>query len=268
MDKEKFLRAKLKDFQHIFEQTEDVYEYAPDRGLTREKAVRDFLRYHLPLKYGVTTGKVLSRDGILSKQIDIIIYDAINCPILYSERIGMEYQIVPADSTIGVIEVKSIITPSLTKDIVSNLESFKKLKGVKNNSIAGFFGYSTPIFKTSNEIDDYALNMQNILIDSDADKTTKVGCVIPNRKVEVVGRIMNSIPCFLFWRDDFILDSTITKGKEKKLKNLGVFVESDPNVILPAFMLILTSALNKWKPHEYSMMHYYIQFSKKDVDTT
>lgn len=101
LDKETFSRAKLKDFQHLFEQTAEIYEHKPDRGLPREKAVLDFFKYHLPKKYGVTTGKIIDRNGNLSKQMDIIIYDSVNSPILYSEKVGPEYDFIPADSVVG-----------------------------------------------------------------------------------------------------------------------------------------------------------------------
>ena len=108
-DKEKYSRIKLKKFQSIFNETAEVYENPPDRGGPREYAVREYLKIHLPRRYGVTAGKVMGRDGGLSRQIDILIYDAMNCPILYSEQLGEEYHIIPADGTIANIEVKSIV---------------------------------------------------------------------------------------------------------------------------------------------------------------
>ena len=73
MDKETFLRAELKDFQHLFEKTAEIYGHKPDRGLPREKAVHDYFKYHLPKKYGVTTGKIIDRNGHLSKQMDMVL---------------------------------------------------------------------------------------------------------------------------------------------------------------------------------------------------
>lgn len=263
IDKEKYLRAKLKDFQHIFEQTEDIYEHPPDRGDPREKAVRDYLKFHLPKKYGVTSGKILNPNGMLSRQIDVIIYDALNCPILFSERIGGEYQIIPADSTVGAIEVKSIVTPDVGLDILKNIESFMEAVGEENNKvIAGFFGYSTPIFKTEDEVSAYLSKMQKIFSNEKYKKILRVGCILPNKQVKVTGKIIKTTPCFYFMRGPVILDSTITKGKERKIHNYPTFAESDPEVILSAFMLFLSEAMNKWRPRKYSMMKYYLQFGK------
>lgn len=263
INKEKFLRLKLKDFQHIFEQTEGIYEHPPDRGGPREKAVRDYLKYHLPKKYGVSTGKILNPSGMLSRQIDVIIYDSLNCPIIYSEAVGEEYQIIPADSTIGAIEVKSIVNKEIMRNIMINMESIKKVVGDKNKIIAGFFGYSTPVFKTEDEVDSYLYRMEKLFQSNSIIKFIKIGCILPNTKVTVFGKVMKKPPCFLFRRGDIELDSTITKGKERKLYNIPIFMESDPEVLLSMFMLILVNNLNKWKPRKYSMLHYAIQFGER-----
>lgn len=262
INKEKFLRAKLKDFQHLYEQTEEIYEHPPDRGGPREKAVRDYLKFHLPKKYGVTTGKILNQNGVLSRQIDVIIYDALNCPIIYSEAIGEEYQIIPADSTIGAIEVKSIVNNEVMKNIFTNMNSIKEVIGDKHKVTSGFFGYSTPIFKTEDEVDSYLYNMESLFNTDPLKKFLKIGCILPNRNVTVVGKIMKTTPCFLFIRENIILDSTITKGKEFKIHNFPKFMESDPEVILSVYMLFLIDNLNRWKPRKYSMMSYNIQFGK------
>jgi len=262
INKEKFLRAKLKDFQHIYEQTGEIYEHPPDRGGPREKAVRDYLKFHLPKKYGVTTGKILNQNGLLSRQIDVIIYDALNCPIIYSENVGEEYQIIPADSTIGAIEVKSIVNNEAMKNIFTNMNSIKEVIGDKHKVMSGFFGYSTPIFKTEDEVDSYLYNMESLFNKDPLKKFLKIGCILPNRNVKVVGKIMKTTPCFLFIRENIILDSTITKGKEFKIHNFPKFMESDPEVILSLYMLFLIDNLNRWKPRKYSMMSYNIQFGK------
>ena len=57
-----------------------------DKGENREEILMEFLQKHLPKRYGVTKGEVISKSGQRSHAIDIIIYDAVNCPVLYSAR--------------------------------------------------------------------------------------------------------------------------------------------------------------------------------------
>ena len=150
-------------------------------------------------------------------------------------------------------------------DIIDNLKSFKSLKGVNKDAVTGFFGYSTPIFNKQEKIYDYSSKMQDIFNRFDNENNIKVGIILPNRKVNVKTRIMESVPCFLFIKTKITCDSTIN-GLEKifleKQGDKGIFQESDPDVIFSAFMLVLTEALNVWQPKKYSMMHYYLQFQK------
>jgi len=261
IDKETYLYAKLRDFQHIFEQSESIYDHPPDRGGPREKAVRDYLKTHLPKKYGVTTGKILNRQGELTRQIDIIIYDAINCPILFSETVGEEYQIIPSDSVIGTIEVKSTLNRTTSIEIIKNIESVLEVTN-SNKIISCFFCYSPPIFKSQEEISLYCQAMQTIFSQEKYKKILRLGCVLPNKKNTITGKIMKTEPCFFFMRQTVTFDRTITKGKEKKVANYPVFSESSPDVLLPVFVSILSDELNKWKFQNYSISKYIIQYGK------
>jgi len=265
IDKEAFLHAKLLDFQHIFESTKLVYEHAPDRGGPREKAVLDYFKNHLPRKYGVTTGKILNNSGDLTRQIDVIIYDALNCPILYSENIGEEYQIIPSESVIGTIEVKSTLNNITAKEILTNIDSILEVTN-RSEILTSFFCYSPPIFGEQSEIDKFCQNMQNIFSNDKYKKTLKIGCVLPNKKNTIRGRIMNAELCFFFMRQTVTLDKTITKGKEKVIHNFPVFLESEPEVLLSSFISVLSDELNKWRPKKYSIFQYIFQFGKKSEE--
>ena len=54
--------------------------HAGDKGENREEILRDFLARHLPGRYGITKGHVVTRDGSLSHSADIIIYDSLVAP--------------------------------------------------------------------------------------------------------------------------------------------------------------------------------------------
>lgn len=98
-------------------------KHAGDKGDNREHILRDFLAAHLPRKYGVTKGEIVTRTGQRSHSADIIIYDALNTPILYSERTA----IVPIECVYGLIEVKSALSKAEFVGAARQLEAFKRL---------------------------------------------------------------------------------------------------------------------------------------------
>ena len=69
-----------------YEQSSSIYHQG-DKGENREEFLIEFLREHLPLKYGITKGEVMTIHGERSHAIDIIIYDALNCPVFILERL-------------------------------------------------------------------------------------------------------------------------------------------------------------------------------------
>ena len=54
-------------------------KHAGDKGDNREHILRDFLAEHLPRRYGVAQGEIITKTGERSHSADIIVYDAINC---------------------------------------------------------------------------------------------------------------------------------------------------------------------------------------------
>lgn len=97
--------------------------HAGDKGANREQILRKFLAKHLPRKYGVTRGELITGQGKHTHSVDIIIYDALNCPILYSG----DTEILPIEGVYGIIEVKSKLSKDELLDAVKKIESFKKI---------------------------------------------------------------------------------------------------------------------------------------------
>ncbi len=100
-----------------------IVQHAGDRGGNREEILRTFLAQHLPTKYGVTKGEVVTKTGAHSHAADVLIYDAINCPVLY---VG-DTQVLPIEGVYGVIEVKSGLSKAELVDAVAKVEAFKRL---------------------------------------------------------------------------------------------------------------------------------------------
>jgi len=98
-------------------------QHSGDKGENREEILRKFLVKHLPKRFGVTKGEVITKDAKRSHAIDIIIYDAINCPVLYSEKTS----IVSIEGVYGIIEVKSSLSKVEFCDAADKICNFKKL---------------------------------------------------------------------------------------------------------------------------------------------
>lgn len=101
-----------------------------DVGTVREDILRNFLNDggFIPPRYGVSRAstRVASTTGHVSKELDIVIYDAAES-ISLMRRQG-SYQVLPIESTYGSIQVKSKLNRKELKDAFENIASFKGLK--------------------------------------------------------------------------------------------------------------------------------------------
>lgn len=100
-----------------------VVTHPGDKGDNREEILRDFLREHLPAKYGVLKGQIISKDGEISHSADVIVYDAVNCPVLYQARTA----VVPVEGVYGIIEVKSRLSKTEIVDAMVKIADFKRM---------------------------------------------------------------------------------------------------------------------------------------------
>jgi hypothetical protein len=87
----------------------DELSVVPHNGLKgneAEKLVKVFLKEHLPKRFSVGSGFIIDRSDNVSKQTDVIIYDALNCPVY---RASEDAAIFPSDNVAAVVEVKSCL---------------------------------------------------------------------------------------------------------------------------------------------------------------
>jgi len=94
-------------------------------GENREDLVRMFLANHLPRRFGVATGMVISSDGPLSNQADLLIVDSLNNAPLYPTASN---QLWPAEAVYALVEVKTNLSPSELSDCISKCRRFKALQ--------------------------------------------------------------------------------------------------------------------------------------------
>jgi hypothetical protein len=94
-----------------------------DRGDNREAVLREFLTEHLPNRFGVGKGEVVTRHGGHSHSADVVIFDADYAPVLYAGNT----LIIPVEAVYGIIEVKSRLSKAEFRDASQKIEAFKQL---------------------------------------------------------------------------------------------------------------------------------------------
>ncbi len=113
------------------------------KGEAVEETVRAFLRSHLPSSIGITKGQVIDAKGQITKQLDVILFDAARTPIIFrSEEEG--HQVVPVEGVIAVVEVKTKFGTSDVEEVVDNMLSVKRL------SKSAYFSPSGGVLDTVN----------------------------------------------------------------------------------------------------------------------
>ncbi len=94
------------------------------KGTVNEKLLVEFLENFLPARFGIALeSKVLDKEGYASKEQDIIIYDKINMPRIFSNDPVFLFETVYA-----CIEVKTKLNNKNLEKAILNISHFKKLK--------------------------------------------------------------------------------------------------------------------------------------------
>jgi hypothetical protein len=94
------------------------------KGGEAEELVRSFLRDHIPRRFDVGSGFILDQKNNVSKQTDVIIFDALNCP---TYRASVTAAIYPANNVAAVVEVKSKLDSRELEDAFKKIASAKSL---------------------------------------------------------------------------------------------------------------------------------------------
>ncbi len=105
-----------------FQEIRQCNPHAGDSGTEAEEILKKFLADRLPKRFGIESGIVIGPEGAISRQTDLIIYDAMNSPIY---RVGRKTQIVPRDNVAVVVEVKSKLSKDQLVDAADKIASVK-----------------------------------------------------------------------------------------------------------------------------------------------
>jgi hypothetical protein len=137
-----------------------------EEGRYKEAVLKNVLRKFLPKNLSVGTGFILAANGnndednILSRQIDIIIYDN-TLPLLFSEG---DFILTTLSNVRGIIEVKSRITHNTLPGIVTQFDEsiFPFIDNIRAREFKIFLG----IFAFEYGGDIHSINIDNSLRDS------------------------------------------------------------------------------------------------------
>jgi len=106
------------------EQIRSSIPHAGETGTLIEKLIRSELQKVLPEKVAVADGFVVDADGRASKQMDIILYDKLNTPRIFSSDGA---QMFPVETTYAAAEIKTRLDASSLRDTYEKCSSYKSL---------------------------------------------------------------------------------------------------------------------------------------------
>ena len=105
----------------------------PDhKGGPRELKIRQFLQDKLPMKWGVTRGHVFFSGDKTSREFDVILYDAHNCPSWTLDTGDDPRRLVPIEAVVGIIEVKSTLDDCTLNDAVAKISELDQMLDLSN----------------------------------------------------------------------------------------------------------------------------------------
>ena len=108
------------------EQSRAALSHGLSKGEANESIVRTFLEDRLPKSVGIGRGQIVDKYGNKSKQLDVIIFDALNTPVLWVDDAN-EHRLFPSESVRAVIEVRTRLHASDVPSIIKNMLSVKSL---------------------------------------------------------------------------------------------------------------------------------------------
>lgn len=135
------------------------------KGSEGEGILRDFLNKHLPKRFGAGAGFIIDGRDQVSRQTDVVIYDALNCP-LYRE--SENASIYPNDNIAAVIEVKSNLDKDRLRDSAEKIFAVKGLAKrkppelpflIQFETLGIVFAFSSPL-----TLDKVAEHYRNIIV--------------------------------------------------------------------------------------------------------
>ena len=159
------------------------------RGGEAEQLVRSFLKQHIPRRFDVTSGFILDQRDPVSRQTDVIVYDALNCP---TYRASETAAVLPANNVAAVVEVKSTLDASELHDAFDKIESVKSLakhRGPDDSPLTAQTHGSVFAFKSSVSLDALAETYRKRFITKGIGHHAGVICVLDQGIITPLARL-------------------------------------------------------------------------------
>ncbi|MEX5217411.1 MAG: hypothetical protein NW701_06250 [Nitrospira sp.] len=132
-------RQNRKDILAEFDRLREITQNRPVQmahGQGVEAYLRKWLSEFLPKKWAITSGYVipiLYKDNIKLYHYDIIIYDCLNAPVLWTEgnqddSVQGKSRAIPAKNVAAILEVKSRLNRKSVQDMVNKLLEIDRFK--------------------------------------------------------------------------------------------------------------------------------------------
>jgi len=116
------IQAAALQLRQEFAEIQAANPHAGESGAEAEIILGQFLKGRLPRRFDVEPGVVIGAGGTVSRQTDLIIYDALNSPVY---RNGPRVHIIPRDNVAAVVEVKSKLNKDELRDAAIKIASVK-----------------------------------------------------------------------------------------------------------------------------------------------
>ena len=127
LTRQKVFQMASRKLRQEFEEL-GVIPHSGTKGGEAERLMRRFLNDHLPRRFSAVGGFIIDYQDKVSKQSDVVIYDALNCP---AYRASDEAAILPNDNVAAIIEVKSTLDKERLKEAADNIRAAKSLAKTK-----------------------------------------------------------------------------------------------------------------------------------------
>lgn len=120
-----------------YEEITKMIEHRGEKGTAREDLIKEFLSQYLPQNFGIERGVIINSNSEQSNQQDLYIYDKSITPrFIDTEHV----KVVPVESVVSIIEVKSELTTEELKNGMDNICRVRAMeKSFINDSISSYF---------------------------------------------------------------------------------------------------------------------------------
>lgn len=123
----KIFQIREENLKRLFE---IKISHNPSDGRFREDLIKTILDI-IPQKYSVRNGFVVDSNGNVSKEMDLIIFDDIYVPRFFMES----YSVIPIESVVAVVQVKTTLDINKLINAIDNLNSIDNLIPEKGGRI-------------------------------------------------------------------------------------------------------------------------------------